>query len=72
MQPTPPSDFCDVNPDQVSALYVHDDECIEEVETDRRDYEEVHGGNIWSMVAQEGEPSLARRPTSLDHVFGDT
>src|SRR5215475_7491705 len=63
--------LCDVDPDQFSAVYPHDDECIEKVETDRRDDEEVHGGNIWSMIAQEGEPSLAWRPTSLDHVFGD-
>jgi hypothetical protein len=44
---------------------------IEEIETDRPDDDEVHGGNIWSMIAQEGGPSLARRPASLDHVFGD-
>jgi GntR family transcriptional regulator / MocR family aminotransferase len=62
--------LCDVDPDQVSARYLHDDECIEEVETDRRDDEEVHGGNIWSMVAQEREPSLVRRPASPDRVFG--
>ena len=62
---------CDVDPDEVSAVYPNDDECIEQVEADRRDDEEVHGGNIWSVIAQEGEPSLAWRPASLDHVFGD-
>ena len=61
MQPIPPSDFCDVDPDEVSAVYPNDDERIEEVETDRRDDEEVHGGNIWRMIAQEGPPSLAGR-----------
>ena len=61
----------DIDPDEVSAVDPNDDECIEEVKTDRRDDEEVHGGNIWSMIAQEGEPSLARWPASLDHVFGD-
>src|SRR5215469_12421678 len=35
--------LCDVDPDEVSALYPNDDECIEGVETDRRDDEEVHG-----------------------------
>ena len=44
---------------------------VEEIEIDRRDDEDVHGGNIWSMIAQEGEPSLAWWPASLDHVFGD-
>src|ERR1700679_433426 len=62
---------CDVDPDQVSAVQSDDDEGVEQIEADRRDDEEVHGGNIWSMIAQEGEPSLAWRPASLDHVFGD-
>src|SRR6516225_3880453 len=61
----------DVDPDEVSAVYPNDDECIEEVETNRQDDEQVHGGNVRRVVAQEGLPSLAWRPASLDHVFGD-
>ena len=33
--------LCDVDPDEVSAVYPNDDQCIEEVETDRRDDEEI-------------------------------
>ena len=32
---------------------------IEQVEADRRDDEEVHGGNLRCVVVQEGPPSLA-------------
>src|ERR1035437_10704479 len=46
-------------------------ECIEQVKTHRGNNEQVHGGDIWGMIAQEGEPSLAWRPASLDHVLGD-
>jgi len=28
-------------------------------------------GKVCCVVAQKGAPSLARRPASLDHVFGD-
>src|SRR6266850_8573372 len=38
---------CDVDPDELSAVSPNDDEGIEEVETDRRNNEQVHGGNIW-------------------------
>ena len=43
--------FCDVDPDEVSPVYSNDNEYIEEVEADRRDDEEVHGGNIGSIIA---------------------
>jgi hypothetical protein len=36
-----------------------------------RDNEQVHGGDIWSMIAQKGTPSLAGRPPPFDHVLGD-
>src|SRR5579864_334462 len=63
--------LCDVDPDEVSAVYPNDDECIEEVETDRRDDEEVHGGNLRRVIAQEGPPFLAGWSSPLDHVLGD-
>ena len=31
----------------------------------------VHGGNVRSMITQEGSPSQTRRPPSFDHVLGD-
>src|SRR6195256_3038789 len=36
---------CDVDPDEVSAIQPHDDEGIEQVETDSWNNEQVHGGN---------------------------
>src|SRR3979490_2873865 len=63
---------CDVDPDQVSAVEPDDDEGIEQVETDSWNNEQVHGGNLGRVVTQEGAPSLAGWPASLDHVFGDT
>src|SRR5882757_5971659 len=62
---------CDVDPDEVSAVEPDDDEGIEQVEADGRDDKQVHGGNVWRVVTQEGPPSLAGRPPPFDHVFGD-
>src|SRR6267154_900108 len=56
---------CDVDPDEVSAIQPHDDEGIKQVETDRWNHEQVHGGNVRRVVAQEGSPSLAGRPRRL-------
>ena len=61
---------CDADPDQFSAIQPHDDEGIEQVETDSWDNEQVHGGNVWRMVMQEGPPSLARRRPAFNHVLG--
>jgi hypothetical protein len=44
---------------------------MEQVETDSWNNEQVHGGNIWGMIAQDGEPSLAGWPPSFDHVLDD-
>src|SRR5437868_1136999 len=62
---------CDVDPDEVSAIEPDDDEGIEQVETDRWNNEQVHGGNVRRVVTQEGPPSLAGRRPSFDHVLGD-
>src|SRR5271169_354798 len=62
---------CDVNPDEVSAVEPDDDEGIEQVETDRWNNEQVHGGNVRRVVTQEGSPSLAGRRPPFDHVLGD-
>jgi hypothetical protein len=48
-----------------------DDEGIEQVETDGGNNEQVHGGNVWCVVMQEGPPSLAGRLPPFDHVLGD-
>src|SRR5713226_4054096 len=44
---------------------------VQLLETDSWNNEQVHGGNVWRVVMQEGSPSLAGRPPSLDHVLGD-
>src|SRR5580692_7368613 len=62
---------CDADPDKVSAVQPDDDEDIEQVETESWNNEQVHGGNVWRVVAQEGPPSLAGRPPPFDHVLGD-
>src|ERR1700738_3552661 len=62
---------CDVDPDEVSAVEPDNDEGIEQVEADRWNNEQVHGGNVRRMVMQEGPPSLAGRPPPFDHVLGD-
>src|SRR6202048_3038060 len=62
---------CDVDPDEVSAAEADDDEGIEQIEADGRDDKQVHGGNLWRVVTQEGPPSLAGRPPPFDHVLGD-
>src|SRR5712671_6113339 len=63
---------CDADPDQLSAIQPHYHVGVEQVEANGRDNEQVHGGDILSMITQKGAPSLAWRPASLDHVFGDT
>src|SRR6266404_3646141 len=62
---------CDVDPDKLSAVEPDDDEGIEQVETDRWNNEQVHGGSVRRVVTQEGSPSLAGRPPSFEHVLGD-
>jgi hypothetical protein len=62
---------CDVGPDDISTVEPDDDEGIEQVETESWNNEQVHGGNIRRVVAQEGSPSLAGRRPSFDHVLGD-
>src|ERR1700692_1170751 len=62
---------CDVDPDEVSAAEPDDDEGIEQIEADGRDDKQVHGGNLWRVVTQEGPPSLAGRPPPFDHVLGN-
>jgi hypothetical protein len=45
---------------------------VEQVEANSWDNEQVHSGDILGVITQKGAPSLAWRPASLDHVFGDT
>src|SRR5438876_7050255 len=62
---------CDVDPDEVSAGQPNDDKGIEQVEANGRNNEQVHGGDVSSVVTQEGTPSLRGRAALLDHVLRD-
>src|SRR3981189_3120734 len=57
---------CDVNPNEISAIKPYNHEAVEHVEANGRDNEQVHGGNVRSVVSQEGLPLLAGRSTSFD------
>src|SRR3979411_2119117 len=61
----------DVGPDELSAAEPDDDEGIKQVETDSWNNEQIHGGNVRRVVAQEGSPSLAGRPPWFDLVLRD-
>ena len=62
--------LCNADPDELPPVQPDDDEGIEQVETNARDNEQVHGSNVRRVVAQEGVPSLTRRSMPLGHVFG--
>src|SRR6266478_9864148 len=62
---------CDVDPDEISAINPYNHEAIQQFKANGRDHEQIHGGNVRSVVSQKGPPSLAWRSTSLDHVLGD-
>src|ERR1700730_11353231 len=63
---------CDVDPDGIPAINPYNHEAIQQFEANGRDHEQIHGGNVGSLVSQKGPPSLTWRSTSLDHVLGDT
>jgi hypothetical protein len=62
--------WCDADPDEVSTVQPNDNEGIEQIEANGRNNEQVHGGDIWGVITQEGTPSLAWRSTTLDHILG--
>jgi len=60
-----------VDPRQLSAGQSDDDQNIKQVKAEARTHEQVHGRDVWRMVAQESAPALTGRITSRGHVFGD-
>src|SRR5207302_1073655 len=62
---------CYVDPDEVSAINPYNHEAIQQFEANGRDHEQIHGGNVRSVVSQKGPPSLTWSSTTLDHVLGD-
>src|ERR1700738_3141492 len=63
---------CDVDPDEISAINPYYYEAIQQFEANGGDHEQIHGGNVRSVVSQKGLPPLTVRSTTLDHVLGDT
>src|ERR1700738_2718221 len=63
---------CDVDPDEISAINPYNYEAIQQFKANGGDHEQIHGGNVRSVVSQEGLPPLTGRSTTLDHVLGDT
>jgi hypothetical protein len=55
--------------DEASTIQPHDDERVEQVEANGGDNEKVHGGDVWSMITQEGASSLTWWSTPLHHVL---
>src|SRR4029434_1206107 len=62
---------CNIDPDEVSAVESNNDEGIEQIEANGRHNEQIHGRDVRRVITQEGTPSLAWRPTPLDHVLGN-
>src|SRR4029077_20234009 len=56
---------CDVDPDEISAINPYNHEAVQQFETNGRGHEQIHGGNVRSVVMQEGPPPLAGWPSSL-------
>ena len=59
----------DVEMDDVPPVVSKDDKAIQDVESDRRDGEEIDSCDLFGMVLQERSPRLGRRFTLLVHVF---
>jgi hypothetical protein len=51
---------CYVDPDKISARQPDDDERVEQLESNARNHEQVHGGDLSRVVAKEGKPSLRK------------
>ena len=62
---------CDVDPNEVPAINPHNHEAIQQFKSNSRNHKQVHGGNVWRVVMQEGPPSLVGRSPPSDHVLGN-
>jgi len=57
--------LCDVEVQDVPTIATDEEKAIEQAEGDRRDSEEVHRGNRFSVIAEEGKPVLGRLREAL-------
>src|SRR5262249_16685880 len=62
--------WCYVDPDQLSPSDPDNDQSIEQVKADGRNHEQIHGCDMWGVVAQKRGPALRGRPPSPTHVLG--
>src|SRR5262249_20628457 len=60
-----------VDPRQFSPGQSDDDQNIKQLKAEGRNHEQVHGRDVWRMVAQKGSPALTGWLTSCGHVFGN-
>src|SRR4030081_1642250 len=61
---------CDAKPQNMSSAVPHDQQSIEPAKQDCRHDEHIHRSDPVSVIAEERRPSLRRRVSSPDHVFG--
>src|SRR4030081_1694241 len=61
---------CDAKPQNMSSAVPHDQQSIEPTKRDGRHDEHIHRSDPVSVIAEERPPSLRRRVSSPDHVFG--
>ena len=60
-----------IDPNKLSPSQPDNDQDVEQVEADGRRHEQIHGGDVRRMVAQEGAPALTRRTAVYaGHVLG--
>ena len=60
---------CYVDLDKIVARQPDDDESVEQLKSDARNRQQVHGGDWCRVVAKEGKPSLQSGRGSLSHVL---
>src|SRR5712664_4022502 len=61
---------CDAKPQNMSSAVPHDQQSIEPAKRDGRHDEHIHRSDPVSVIAEERLPTLRRRVSSPDHVFG--
>ena len=62
----------DIGPDEPSPLQTQDDQPVQKFEPDRRNDEQIDGGDVGGVVAQEGSPARRGWAATPGHVLGDS
>ena len=61
-----------IGPDEPSALQTQDDQPVEKFEPDGRNDEQIDGGDVGGVIAQERSPTRRGWATTSAHVLGDS